>query len=471
MGVGRATDFVGAGRAIFTPGISRGRAQPRYPGQLPVPPGPIDVLGADTTHMGACGGSELFSNSYPAPLTSTPISSSSETENTLKHLGVLITELGKHIGDTVTARLMSDRDYVGTQAFPPDTYNGGSRQPQSTTVDMSQLNVVLKSEVKDPPMFRGDGTDKYTVSEWVDLMDTFLKKKKVGVTDKADEILSKLMGRAKDVVKIALRSDPSRDSNQHPEVIYAILKQHFSDISYSCMPLAEFYSTLPKHRESAFDYWVRLNKAADVADECLRRQGKRMEDVNKEVAMMFVRHCPDQSLAMVFKSKLVEQWTAKEVQERIDEYQCEMKTRRTEVSSLPRQNAAFMLNSEESHSEYSLDCALQSCKQTIEQPRRLDESVPTSQSSVDRMTDMLSKVLESVNALRATNSFSAPQHTRRGRDRCRICSEGSHSTLEHCRTHRLCFACHQPGHMRQSCPSAPQPPPAHVPSPSPQSGR
>lgn len=68
---------------------------------------------------------------------------------------------------------MSDRDYVGTQAFTPDTYNGGSRQPQSTTIDMSQL----KSEVKDPPMFRGDGTDKSTVSEWVDLMDTFLKKK------------------------------------------------------------------------------------------------------------------------------------------------------------------------------------------------------------------------------------------------------------------------------------------------------
>src|SRR4029434_2571585 len=144
---------------------------------------------------------------------------------------------------------------------------------------------------------------------------------------------------------------------------------------------------------------------------------------------------------------------------------CEMKTKRTEVSSLPRQNEAFMLNREESHSEYSPDCALQSCKQTIEQPRRLDESVPTSQSSVDRMTDMLSKVLGSVNTLRATNSFSAPQHTRRGRDRCRICSEGSHSTLEHCRTHRLCFACHQPGHMRQSCPSAPQPPPSNVPSP------
>ena len=83
-----------------------------------------------------------------------------------------------------------------------------------------------------------------------------------------------------------------------------------------------------------------------------------MEDMTKEVAMMFVRHCPDQPFAMVFKSKLVEQWTAKEVQERIDEHQCELGNKRTEVSSLPRQNAAFMLGSEESHSEYSPDCAV-----------------------------------------------------------------------------------------------------------------
>ena len=67
MGVGRATDFVGVGRAFFAPGINRGRAHPRNPGQSAVPPGPIDVHGSDITHMSACGGSELFSDSCPAP--------------------------------------------------------------------------------------------------------------------------------------------------------------------------------------------------------------------------------------------------------------------------------------------------------------------------------------------------------------------------------------------------------------------
>ncbi|KAJ8388351.1 hypothetical protein AAFF_G00135050 [Aldrovandia affinis] len=46
-----------------------------------------------------------------------------------------------------------------------------------------------------------------------------------------------------------------------------------------------------------------------------------MEDLNKQVTMMFVRNFPDPALTMVFKCKLVENWTAKEVQERIDEHQ------------------------------------------------------------------------------------------------------------------------------------------------------
>ena len=467
LGIGRASDFESPGRAYATPGRGRGGAQPCFPGWLAATPDPVDLVDAGNMHNeGACGGSVLFPGNGPVPLTSTPVSSS-ETETTMRHLGVLIAEIGKHIGDTVTAHLISDLNHVGPQAHSTD--NG--HQPQSTMVDMSQLNVVVKSEVKDPPTFRGDGTEKCTVGEWVDLMEIFLKKKKVVLADKADEILSKLMGRAKDVVKIALRSDPSRDAAQHPEVIYMILKQHFSANSYSCMPLADFYSTLPAQKEGVLDYWVRLNKAADVADECLQRQGKRMEDMNKEVAMMFVRHCPDQSLAMVFKSKLVEQWTAKEVQERIDEHQSEVRIRdhkRVDISCLPRQNTALMHGHEQGHSANVSDCGLQSCRQTVEQPRISDESGLTSQHGVANMTDMLSKVLESLNALHAANTFSAPRRDRKERGRCRVCGEGSHSTLEHCRNHRLCFGCHKPGHLRQSCPSAPQASPANVPSSSPQ---
>lgn len=52
-----------------------------------------------------------------------------------------------------------------------------------------------------------------------------------------------------------------------------------------------------------------------------------MKNLDKEVAMMFVRNCPDSPLSIVFMSKLVESWTVKEVQERMDEYHRELKFR------------------------------------------------------------------------------------------------------------------------------------------------
>ncbi|KAL2098393.1 hypothetical protein ACEWY4_007600 [Coilia grayii] len=221
----------------------------------------------------------------------------------------------------------------GRSADTRSTQNSGPHSVHSpTTVDLSQLSLVLKSDIREPPIFRGDGTDKCSVHEWVDLMVVFLRKRNIPAADNSDEIMSRLMGRAKDVVRIGLRSDPSLDVVQHPDTIYAILKQHFGDLSYSCMPLADFYNTLPRSHENPVDYWVRLNKAADIADECLQRQGRRMEDLNREVAMMFVRNCPDPALSVVFKSKLVDSWTAKEVQVRINEYQRELKSMQSKTS-------------------------------------------------------------------------------------------------------------------------------------------
>lgn len=66
------------------------------------------------------------------------------------------------------------------------------------------------------------------------------------------------------------------------------------------------------------DYWIRLNKAIDVADECLRRRNKCVEDPAAEAVMMFVSRCPDPGLALSFQFKPAEQWSAAEVQERLD---------------------------------------------------------------------------------------------------------------------------------------------------------
>lgn len=74
------------------------------------------------------------------------------------------------------------------------------------------------------------------------------------------------------------------------------------------------------------EYWIRINKTVDVADECLKRQGWSIDDPSYEVSMMFIKHCPDQSLASVFKYKAAEKWSACEIQERLEEHMQERKT-------------------------------------------------------------------------------------------------------------------------------------------------
>ena len=131
------------------------------------------------------------------------------------------------------------------------------------------------------------------------------------------------MGKAKDIVSITLRNSPSMKPQENPKIIYDILRQHFSEVTYSCMPMADFYSIVPVAGETNVEYWLRLNKAVDAAEEGLKRLGRHMEDPCQEVAMMFVKYCPDPTLAAVFKAP--DKWTASEIQEHIDRYQTEMK--------------------------------------------------------------------------------------------------------------------------------------------------
>ena len=65
----------------------------------------------------------------------------------------------------------------------------------------------------------------------------------------------------------------------------------------------------------------------DVADECLKRQGRSIDDPGHEVSMMFIKHCPDQSLHSVFKFKSADKWSACEIQDRLDEHMQDKKSR------------------------------------------------------------------------------------------------------------------------------------------------
>ena len=71
----------------------------------------------------------------------------------------------------------------------------------------------------------------------------YLRKQKYPVCEHAEEIMGKLMGKAKDVVTVALTSDHTLDAIQNPGLIYNILLQYFSDAS-SCLPLADYYAIM-----------------------------------------------------------------------------------------------------------------------------------------------------------------------------------------------------------------------------------
>ncbi|KAK7877966.1 hypothetical protein WMY93_031394 [Mugilogobius chulae] len=54
-----------------------------------------------------------------------------------------------------------------------------------------------------------------------------------------------------------------------------------------------------------------------------------MDNMDSEIAMMFIRNCPDANLACVFKCKPISKWSLIEVQEAIDEHQREHQAKRS----------------------------------------------------------------------------------------------------------------------------------------------
>lgn len=150
-------------------------------------------------------------------------------------------------------------------------------------------------------------------------MQSYIKKSGILPENQAEEILMHLRGRAKDVVKFGVRN-VGIDVQHNPQAIYRLLHKHFSSTQCSSVPLADFYSTLSKDREDPYEYWLRLNKAADVVGNCLKEQGKSFENSGVEVAHMFIRHCPCRDLALIFRTKTCDKWSAREVQEVLDEY-------------------------------------------------------------------------------------------------------------------------------------------------------
>lgn len=129
--------------------------------------------------------------------------------------------------------------------------------------------MTVQSDARLPPFFRGDHTDKFSVDEWEDVVMSHLRHLDRTEQEKFDFVMSRLLGKARDVVRVSLRCSSGLASGGTLSVVFDILKRNFSELTYSNMPMRDFYNTVPHHGESAMEYWIRLNKAIDVAEECL----------------------------------------------------------------------------------------------------------------------------------------------------------------------------------------------------------
>lgn len=390
-----------------------------------------------------------------------------------------------------------------TQPQSPDS------QPASRN-DPSQLRVVVQSDTKPPPYFEGDHTDAFSIQEWEGMMRCYLSRMNCETYGEMfDLIMSRLIGKARDVVKVSLCCRLELRGDELLTAVFDILKRNFSELTYSSLPVKDFYSAVPRAGEDAMDYWICLNKSIDAADECLRRRGKLMEDPSTEVVMMFINHCPDPSLALSFPLKAPEEWTAAEVQDRLDSHVRKMK--RTVVHSqqatclsalsqspadvachshpgvpstvsgtyepashpLPSLPSVVAAGQPQSFSgaasshQLSASCLLPHTHVT---PPSLAGSNPhAAEPGTQHMVAMFDKVLSLCTASLATGQRhpQQPGHScgQQGAQYmpCRVCGSGDHITHAHCRLYRLCLNCFSPGHMRRECPQTSRNPATSMP--------
>lgn len=362
------------------------------------------------------------------------------TDSTLNDL---ITHIAQQVGQTIREQLRGEcegRDVSGTQA-----QSSVSQVPRNPTdLNLTGVKLVLQSDVKEPPVFQGDGSDKNTVCEWEELMEVYLRKRAIPVNEQHSEIMSKLMGKAKDIVRITLRSSPSLKPQENPKIIYDILRQHFSEVTYSCMPMADFYRTVPMTGETPVEYWLRLNKAVDIAEEGLKRLGRQLENPCQEAAIMFVKYCPDPTIAALLKFKAPDKWTASEIQEHINRFQTEMKELALSKSRCSRTVTAHAQTPELNDSATVCHPAASA----IESELSVASKPSCDDDSLKRLVSLFDRAL-------AQNNRTVPNPVSFNRFQpwpCSVCKSSEHSTLAHCRQKRLCLACFEPNHLKRNCP-------------------
>lgn len=417
----------------------------------------VHVMGGE---QGLAGTSSVSGDRVPSqshhtePTPSTQVNATfmqgpiSPSPDVVSQMSDIIKHVGQQLADSIIARLGP------THSTPtpsnPTVQNAPTYMP-AHSLDLSQVQLVPSRKVKEPPTFKGDDSDTVDVHEWEDLMKGYIKRANVKPEQQAEEILIHLRGRANDVVKFGLRNS-GIDMTLNPDAIYALLRKHFAAVPCSPLPLADFYTTLPKSNEDAYDYWLRLNQAADVAADRLKEQGRELYCPSLEVTRMFIKTCPSKELAMTFRSKTIDKWTAMEVQDVLDEYH-------TERGSRGAAAAAVAVSRKPSENVYVNKCEVEVLHTAVPSPGSKDSHAPKSPdlAALERVITMLEKVLlERSSPTRANTSKQPRAKASRieGLNNlpCAVCGDANHSALTHCRDKKLCFKCFSPDHSRRSCP-------------------
>lgn len=168
-----------------------------------------------------------------------------------------------------------------------------------------------------------------------------------------------------------------------------------------------------------------------------------MENMSVEIAMMFIRNCPDSGLSSVFRCKPISKWSAMEVQEAIDEHQREHQTRKR-PSRVERVVVAAAATATSSPVAEELAAMRASVQEPTTQAK--NSAVTTSEvGALERVLSMLESVLaRTASPIQQPTQWSRPSL-------CRVCGEKTHMTREHCIKEKRCFGCLEPGHQKRDC--------------------
>lgn len=185
----------------------------------------------------------------PSPVSRMSQNNSSPSPNPDTIATEMVSQMGdviQLVGQRVAQSILTQLSPSASTPLPAPTATSFHAVSSTSAVDAAPVQFVSHRKVKDPPCFRGDGSDLISVREWEDLMRAFIKLGSLRSEEQAEEILVHLRGKAKDVVQVGIRNgvvDVTRD----PEAIYGILRRHFDSAQCSPRPLADFYHS-PRER-------------------------------------------------------------------------------------------------------------------------------------------------------------------------------------------------------------------------------